>query len=431
MLGVLTSTFTFGVLTTGVVIVGALMPVVPTPVTLIPVVATTNSAAVERLIEERSLFDWSIIEEAGKATGGELLSPLLLSHRRLMIGDHKQLPPYGADRMTRLLASPEKVKTAIRTAQDLISRYLKDPAIEELFDEVEAEVDDFGRLCSDTLSILTLFETMVEAEFARKPRATPLRPIARRLEEQHRMHPAIAAIVSKCFYDGKLSTNRGKAKAYREGGPPFQSTDATRLPDTPIVFIDMPYVRGQHGYRGGDRSPPWSNRDEVEAALQALALLKAAPTQDPSIAILSPYREQVKALRQGINGRLSDSLAHLKMFRPAVGDEDYCGTVDSFQGDQADLVLISMVRNNGHASPTKALGFLRDDRRMNVLLSRAKWRMIIIGSLEFYRNVVELSSAIPEAELGFMKRFLGVLQEAQSDGDAAIVPWARLSGKIA
>ena len=56
--------------------------------------ATTNSAEIERLIDERGQFDWSIVEEAGKATGSELISPLLLSHRRLMIGDHKQLPPY-------------------------------------------------------------------------------------------------------------------------------------------------------------------------------------------------------------------------------------------------------------------------------------------------------------------------------------------------
>jgi superfamily I DNA and/or RNA helicase len=55
------------------------------------VFATTNSAAVEQLIEERGLFDWTIVEEAGKATGAELLSPLLLSHRRLMVGDHRQL----------------------------------------------------------------------------------------------------------------------------------------------------------------------------------------------------------------------------------------------------------------------------------------------------------------------------------------------------
>lgn len=224
---------------------------------------------------------------------------------------------------TRHLAAPEKVKTAINTAEDLISRYLKDPAIEELFEEVEAEFDDFGRLCSDTLSILTLFETMVEAELARRSRTKSLRPIARKLEEQYRMHPAIASLVSKCFYDGKLSTNRDKAKEYREGTPPFRSTDSSRLPDSPIVFIAMPYVRGQHRYRGGDRSPPWSNPDEVEATLQAIGLLEAAPAQFPSIAVLSPYREQVRALKVGIHGRLSGPLSLLKQFHPAVGDEDY------------------------------------------------------------------------------------------------------------
>jgi hypothetical protein len=61
------------------------------------VFATTNSADLERLIEERGQFDWTIVEEAGKATGCELVTPLMLSHRRLLIGDHKQLPPFGAE----------------------------------------------------------------------------------------------------------------------------------------------------------------------------------------------------------------------------------------------------------------------------------------------------------------------------------------------
>jgi hypothetical protein len=399
------------------------------------VFATTNSAAVERLIEERSLFDWTIVEEAGKATGGELLSPLLLSHRRLMIGDHKQLPPFGADTMTRLLAAPEKVKAAVMSAQELISRYLKDPGIEELFEDVEADLEDFGRLCSDTLSVLTLFETLVETELTRKSRSSSVRPIARRLDEQRRMHPAIALIVSNCFYAGQLSTNPKKAKEYREGAPPLRSIDTARIPETPIVFVDMPYVRGKHGYQGGERAPPWSNPDEVSAALQVLELIRAVPPKDgenlPSIAVLSPYREQVKALQDAISGQLSGTLQHLAEFHPAVGDGDFYGTVDSFQGDQADLVLISLVRNNGHATPAKALGFLRDDRRMNVLLSRAKWRMIVIGSLEFYRNIVELSAAIPDADIGFLKRFLDCLKEAEKAGDATVISWAHLAGKPA
>jgi hypothetical protein len=390
------------------------------------VFATTNSAAVERLIDERSLFDWTIVEEAGKATGGELLSPLLLSHRRLMIGDHQQLPPYGVDRMTRLLEVPENVKVAVIAAQDLISRQLKDPGIEELFDDVEAELGDFGRLCSETLLVLTLFETLVEAELKRKTRASGGRPIARRLNEQHRMHPAIARIVSDCFYQGELVTAKKKEEEYRTGTAPLYSSDTGRLPDAPIVFIDMPYVRGEHGYRGGDRAPRWSNPDEVLAVRHILRLLRARDDKIPSMAVLSPYREQVKAIREAISNERERSLKHLDGFDPAVGEGDFWGTVDSFQGDQADVVIISMVRNNGHATPSRALGFLRDERRMNVLLSRAKWRMVIVGSLEFYRKVVEFAGAIPDADISFMTRFLKSLNDAENAGDAQIVPWSRL-----
>jgi hypothetical protein len=392
------------------------------------VFATTNSAAVERLIEERSLFDWTIVEEAGKATGGELLSPLLLSYRRLMIGDHKQLPPYNVERMTRLLSAPDKVKAAVGAAQELISRHLKDAGLDELFDEIEDDSDDFGRLCSQTLSILTMFESMVEEEFACKARARrEFRPIARRLEEQYRMHPAIAKIVSDCFYGGALSTNTKKAEEYRAKKPPLSLSTGGSIPEAPIVFVDMPFVRAAKGYRGGEKAPPWSNPDEVQAALAVLTNLRAQEGSKPSLAVLSPYREQVRSLRDGINAKTA-ALAHLSSCKPAVGDGEFCGTVDSFQGDQADIVVISLVRNNGHGAPAKALGFLRDNRRMNVLLSRAKWRLVMIGSLEFYRNVVDVAEGLPESDIGFMKKFLAALDAPKNGGDAQIVSWSQLRG---
>jgi hypothetical protein len=65
---------------------------------------------------------------------------------------------------------------------------------------------------------------------------------------------------------------------------------------------------------------------------------------------------------------------------------------------------------------------------MNVLLSRAKWRMVIVGSLEFYRKVVEFASAIPDADISFMRRFLKSLSEGENAKDAVVVPWARLKG---
>ena len=57
------------------------------------VISTANSPDIERLVEAREQFDWVIVEEAAKATGPELVGPLMLSGRRLLIGDHHQLPP--------------------------------------------------------------------------------------------------------------------------------------------------------------------------------------------------------------------------------------------------------------------------------------------------------------------------------------------------
>jgi hypothetical protein len=392
------------------------------------VFATTNSAAIEHLIEERGFFDWTIVEEAGKATGPELLSALLLSHRRLMIGDHKQLPPYGADRMERLLADPTAVKAAVRASESMIARQLKESGMEEIFDEVESNDTDYGQLCSEALTTLGLFETLVETELAWHTNHPTQRPIARRLTEQHRMHPAIAKIVSDCFYDSALQTNPRAAEEFRTLRPPVRSIRPDAMPETPIVFIDMPYGRERYGYKGGDSPPAWSNADEVEAVARTLALLRPRDDARPSLAVLSPYQQQVKRLRSRINNPDAGELSHLEAFSRAMGGDDFCGTVDSFQGDQADVVIVSLVRNNWHATPAKALGFLRDVRRMNVLLSRARWRLIVVGSLKFFENVIGLSKSLTDADVGFLERFMVALEAAKQAGDASVVDSSTLSG---
>jgi hypothetical protein len=107
-----------------------------------------------------------------------------------MIGDHKQLPPFDMEKISKLLASTEKVKEAVLLVDDLISRYLRDQGIDDVFREVEDGGDDFGRACADTLSILTLFESLVEGELKRQKIGRAGRPIARRLTQQYRMTPS-------------------------------------------------------------------------------------------------------------------------------------------------------------------------------------------------------------------------------------------------
>jgi superfamily I DNA and/or RNA helicase len=85
-----------------------------------------------------------------------------------------------------------------------------------------------------------------------------------------------------------------------------------------------------------------------------------------------------------ISARLNNELAHLKQFRTVRDGHGIVGTVDSFQGSEADLVILSLVRNN-QPPGVSALGFLRDKPRMNAALSRAKSKLVIVGSLAFLR----------------------------------------------
>jgi hypothetical protein len=157
--------------------------------------------------------------------------------------------------------------------------------------------------------------------------------------------------------------------------------------------------------------PRWHNPDELEAVAAAVSLLRPREgiLKPPTLAILSPYSEQVRRLKQVIDEKI-DSFPWLKLFRPAVGPAEYCGTVDSFQGNEADVVVVSLVRNNHHSGAKSALGFLSDPRHMNVLLSRARWRMILVGSFEFLESVLKSASKTEAGpDIAFLGRLLSSL----------------------
>lgn len=394
--------------------------------------ATTNSPELERLLDERGQFDWVMVEEAGKATGGELLAPLLLSYRRLMIGDHKQLAPFGSERIVQLLANPQAVVQALEAGAEFIGRTLRDVATEEVLDEVDTDQSDFPALCSLALGQILLFERMIEDEFKVHKSKPKARRLAQRLTLQHRMHPSLAEVVSHCFYDNELKTHEDAAARISSASPPVSSTDSKRLPNAPLIFVDMPWVQEKVGMKGGDaeRRPRWHNPAEVDAVRQVLSLLKVREglEKPPKLAILSPYSEQVRRLKAAIDDN-RDSFSVLSNLTPAVAGDHFCGTVDSFQGNEADVVMVSLVRNNHHGSLRRALGFLSDPRRMNVLLSRAKSCLFVVGSLKFMRSTIQ-SNAGTEGlqEAAFLGRFLEALEMQRQRGKAVIIAAERLAG---
>lgn len=387
------------------------------------VFSTTNAPELERLIEERGQFDWTILEEAGKATGGELVSPLLLSHRRLMIGDHKQLPPYRSDEMKAVLKSPASVREVVAVAPNLISRSLRGDAMEDLLEYwQESGEEASAAVGSAAVDALLMFETMIEAEFGRQKLSRGGRRIARSLTVQHRMHPQIAELISKTFYDGLLRTDPERKARFEAEPSPVASKSGGELLNAAITLVNVPDLQCEVGQREGDCLPPWTNNREVRAVEWVLSQLKAKNGSNPTLAVLSPYARQVERLRRAIS--LADHrLSNLEDFSTANGAPTFCGTVDSFQGSEADVVVVSLVRNNSYTKPTQALGFLTDPRRMNVLLSRAKHRMVLVGSFDFLRSVTTQMTGREAERFGFLRDLIGVLDDGVNRGEVGVVQY--------
>ena len=105
------------------------------------------------------------------------------------------------------------------------------------------------------------------------------------------------------------------------------------------------------------------------------------------VGVISPYRAQVQYLRQQLKKR--------EFFKPYRGLISV-NTVDGFQGQERDVIMISLVRSNDDGQ----IGFLRDLRRMNVAITRARMKLIILGDRStlcrhpFYRKLWEYIQAM-------------------------------------
>jgi hypothetical protein len=386
------------------------------------VISTANSPDIERLVEAREQFDWVIVEEAAKAIGPELVGPLMLSGRRLLIGDHHQLPPFGADRLGKVLQNQGLVAEAIGLAEQYIGPLLRDGEVADLV--AIAEDATMLRSCADmALRLLEPFRTVVVEDERRKKVNAFHRTISSTLTEQRRMDPSIAHIVSEAFYDGKLTTTQKRIAESDNELAPFEVQQS--LPASPVVVVDFDHVSTTASRSSAEvRRPRFHNPKEVDAVSEVLRRVRARSglEKPPSLVILSFYKAQVVKLSERIDAEIRNGpLTHLAGFVPATGGK-WISTVDGFQGNEADLVILSLVRNNAGAGAS-ALGFLRDRRRMNVALSRAKSKLVIVGSLTFLREAVRgVNPDEDDHDLSFLTRvdeaIIELSKEKRADGTA-------------
>ncbi|MDE4061718.1 AAA domain-containing protein [Phaeobacter gallaeciensis] len=277
----------------------------------------------EKLGLMNQAFDLVVVDEAARAQGSELAIPLVSARKVLLVGDHKQLEPFF---------DPETLK---RTATALN------------IDEKELEKSDFER--------------GFESPYGRSASA--------RLDIQYRMAPKIGEVVSDVFYGGELKTGRKEPTKKWSGLPwPF---------DDELSWVDV--SGGEISKAGRVR-----NNSEVEDIVESLeklskskegqellAVHEASHLSECFIGVIAMYADQAVALKERIATSSLD-----RRWREQIK----VGTVDSYQGKENSIVIVSLVRGNSRGS----IGFLKNENRINVALSRAKERLVIFGSVEMF-----------------------------------------------
>lgn len=176
--------------------------------------------------------------------------------------------------------------------------------------------------------------------------------LAKRLDVQYRMHEQIMGFSADQFYQGTLQADASVAGHLLND---LEGVGESEVGETAVTFIDTAGAN----YDEAQDSDSTSYKNEPEAALaaQKVQQLLDAGLAAADIGVITPYGAQARRLRE------------------LVPEAVEVGSVDGFQGREKEAVVISLVRSNLAGN----VGFLAETRRMNVALTRARRKLIVIG----------------------------------------------------
>ncbi|MET8975469.1 AAA domain-containing protein [Streptomyces sp. NPDC004539] len=249
------------------------------------VVGATSSGAAGPALLTGVEFDLVVVDEAGQITTADALVPLVRARRAVLVGDHRQLPPYADEETVarvRAAHGEQAAELTVRSVLELLQEHLPETAVA-------------------------------------------------RLRTQRRMPREIADFCSRAFYDGGLLTPDGPGVPGARGprtAPASPPPTPQPLFRTPLVLIDTCDRPVGDRAEGGD---PRGRVNRAEADLLA-ALARRCAADDEEWAVIVPYRAQAALIRN-----------LLRDLPPGRGD---IATVDSFQGGERDVVLYGFTRSN-------------------------------------------------------------------------------------
>lgn len=234
------------------------------------------------------------------------------------------------------------------------------------------------------IDVKMLETSLFEDLFERAPEQSRVR-----LQRQYRMHPDIGRLISSTFYAGTL--DNGLAAADRPYGVKYLGAalrwlDTSRMGDQVELKVGTSY----------------SNRAEAGIVRDQVRLLDKKIPKDSagiSVGILSGYAPQVDLLQTMLDGAAKGGWKHLTV---------EVLTVDAAQGREFDFIFYSCVRSNAERN----IGFLANDRRLNVALSRSKHCLTIVGDVQALINATSRSGWNP---------FIPVHQFFKASADACMI----------
>lgn len=324
---------------------------------------------------DRLNIDVVIIDEVSKLTFVELLRPILMGKTILLVGDHRQLPPMFPDKI----------------ADEEIDRYDEHIINKEIQESYRSMIED---------------RSFFEELFEKTPDSNKTM-----LLTQYRMHKDIMEI-DNLFYNNKLKCGCGKFEKEHYMNIRGSSGINILSERDHILFVNC---LGKEEMSSGSNS--FHNDAEKEVVVKLLEVINDSCSTDRngqpikerghkmrgdnrmSVGVICTYSEQVKMIKNDIRDIRYDS------FNQSGDDRLMVSSVDNFQGDERDIIILSMVRTKGKSS------FLENYHRINVAISRARRLLIIVGNM---KPLLDMKMTIDGESKPVFKQMIDIIQ--RSDG---------------